>query len=59
MFALMSEALARRSKKAMVAECMRSNVMHKYVIINISRIVKSEIRALHSILRNQSVTNLS
>ena len=44
----MGEALARRSKKAMVAECMRSNVMRKYVIINMSRIVKSEIRALHS-----------
>ena len=57
----MGKALARRSKRAMVTECMRSNAMRKYVIINMSRILKSEIRALcsNSVLRSQAVTDLS
>ena len=60
----MGKALARRSKKAVVAECMRNNAMRKYVMVNMSRIVKSEIRTLcsnkaNSVLRNHSVTSLS
>jgi len=60
----LGKALARKSKKAMVAECIRNNAIRKYVIISMSRILKSEIHALcsnkaNSVLRTQSAAVLS
>ena len=42
------KAIAKGSKKSVAAECMKDPVIHKYILANIGRIVRSELASMCS-----------